>query len=140
MNGLPVAGDTRRGWGREWGFFAGWLVVGAGVTLALLTVLSIGLFVLPVAAGLALLLVRLKGSERGLPGLVSGLGAPLLYVAYLNRSGPGTVCKVSGTGEMCEDQWNPWLWLAAALIAFTAGGVAMVVVRRQERRREQAGT
>ncbi|MBO0511920.1 hypothetical protein, partial [Streptomyces beijiangensis] len=128
MNAFRTAETTRRGWG----FFAAWAVVGAGFALALLTVLSIGLFVLPVAAGLALLLVRLKGSERGLPGIVSGLSAPLLYVAYLNRSGPGTVCTRSGTGEMCEEQWNPWLWLAAALIAVVGGVVVMLAVRRRQ--------
>ncbi|WP_329122687.1 hypothetical protein [Streptomyces sp. NBC_01465] len=142
MNGLGTAvggTGTRQDQDRGWGFFAAWAVVGGGCALAVLTLLSIGIFVLPVAALVALLLTRFSGWQRGLPGLVSGLGVPLLYVAYLNRGGPGTVCTTSGTGQTCTDEWNPWLWLVGALIPLVVGVVAMVVVRRQERRGVRSG-
>ncbi|MEV0093446.1 hypothetical protein [Streptomyces sp. NPDC050738] len=134
MHELRTVGDGQvRGQARAWGFFAGWAAAGAGLMLALLTVLSIGVFVLPVAVALVVVLIRLKDSERGLPGLVSGVGAPLLYVAYLNRSGPGTVCTTSGTGQTCTEEWSPWPWLAAAVIVVGVGMAVMAMMQRRAR-------
>ncbi|RKS80256.1 hypothetical protein CLV35_0681 [Motilibacter peucedani] len=70
--------------------------------------------------------VRHHGSGRAALGLLLGLAACLLLVAWLNRNGPGTVCSTDAAGSTtCTDEWSPWPWLAAALLlaALAVGGV-----------------
>ncbi len=50
-----------------------WAVVGAGAILSLLTILTIGVFVLPATAALAGILVW-RGDRLAWPGLLAGLG------------------------------------------------------------------
>ncbi len=69
-----------------WVWFTAWLLVGAGYALSLIGIASIGLFVLPLPVLATVLLVRRQHATTGLPGLISGLAVPLLYVAYLNRA------------------------------------------------------
>lgn len=107
--------------------FVLWSVVGAGGCLALLTVLSIGAFVAPVVVVLAVLLLRTTKPDRSILGSVSGISAPLFYVAWRNREGPGEVCQVSEHLTECAVLWNPWPWLVVGL-AFAVVGI--VVFRR----------
>jgi hypothetical protein len=104
-----------------------WLLVGAGYALSLIGVASIGLFVLP----LPVLLVRRQPAARGLSGLISGLGVPLLYVAYVNRAGPGTICTAVTGGQECNDEWSPWPWLAVGVILLVLGVAAFVGRQRR---------
>ena len=82
-------------------FFMGWTLIGAGYTLAFVGMFTIGpLLLLPIVAG-AVALGRLPHSARGLPGLATGLGLPVLYVAYLSGGDPrwltiGTTLVASG--------------------------------------------
>jgi hypothetical protein len=101
-------------------WFIAWAAVGAGYALGILAALSIGVLVLAVAAVATIVLARRPQARVGLTGLVSGLGLPLLYVAFLNRAGPGIVCTTTGTERSCTDEWSPWPWLLI--------GVALVVV------------
>jgi len=97
---------------RPWGWFAAWLLVGAACIVSLLGAFSIGSLVLPIAlAGTAL--VAWRSSLRGVPGVIAGLGLPPLYVAYLNRAGPGSVCSAITRGQDCIQEFNPWPWLIA---------------------------
>jgi hypothetical protein len=112
---------------------AGWAAVGAGTTLAALTVLTIGVFVLVPTAAVALVLARRAGGRLAGPGLVLGAGLPLLYVGYLNRGGPGMVCTSTATGESCTQQMSPWPWVAAGLLLM-GSGVAMSVLAHRSRR------
>ncbi|MGW2827031.1 hypothetical protein ACWC24_39560 [Streptomyces sp. NPDC001443] len=114
---------------RAW--FCVWFVVGALGSLGVLTVLTIGPFLLPVAVAAAALLAVRRGSSAGLPGLVSGLGVPLLYVSFLNREGPGNVCTTTASGQSCVDEFDPWPWLAAGAVLLLAGIVLAVVLRRR---------
>lgn len=104
------------------GRFAAWVVVGAAACLALLTPLTIGPFVL-VAVIVALgVLLRLSGGIGAeVTGVLSGVGALLLYVAYLNRHGPGDVCTTSATEQQCTSEWSPWPWLIVGILLVTAG-------------------
>jgi hypothetical protein len=116
--------------GPRWVWFAAWLIIGAGYALSLLGAASIGLFVLPLPVLATILLARRQHAKGGLPGLISGLGIPLLYVAYLNRAGPGTICTTIPGGVDCTDEWSPWPWLAAAVILLALGVAAFIARQR----------
>jgi len=119
---------------RPWGRFGAWLLVGAAWSLGVVAILSIGLFVLPVAAVATVLLARRAPGRPGLPGLVSGLGAPVLYVAYLNRSGPGNVCTATARASSCVQEFDPWSWLIVGLVLVTTG-IAVFWLRTRPRPR-----
>jgi hypothetical protein len=114
-----------------WMWFTAWLLVGAGYALSLIGVASIGLFVLPLPVLATVLLVRRQPATRGLPGLISGLGVPLLYVAYVNRAGPGTICAAVTGGQECNDEWSPWPWLAVGVILLVLGVAAFAGRQRR---------
>ncbi len=117
---------------RDWLLFTGWMLTGACYLLALLAVLSIGLFILPIPlAGTALLATR-RGSQRGLPGLISSASLPLFLLTYVNRHGPGTYCTTSATGGSCtEGLLNPWLLLAVGLFLLAAGVTLFLRILRR---------
>lgn len=73
-------------------------------------------FILPVVVVAAIVLARHQHAGLGSPGLIAGLGAAPLLIAYTRRGDTG------GGG--------PWPWLAASLI-FLAGGIAWFVVARR---------
>ncbi|MDT4986606.1 MAG: hypothetical protein QOI74_700 [Micromonosporaceae bacterium] len=118
----------------DWGWFAAWLVIGGGYALGTLSLLTIGLFVLLISALLTVVLLVLarRCGVRGLPGLVSGPGVLLLYVAYLNRSGPGNVCQtLRHGGQHCTDEWSPWPWAVGGLLLLSAGVVSFLLGSRR---------
>lgn len=117
-----------------WPWFCAWFLVGGLASLGLLTALTIGVFLLAVALGTGVFLATRRGSRTGRAGLLSGLGVPLLYVAFLNREGPGTVCTTTSTGQSCVDEYSPWGWLAAGAVLLVAGIVLGVVLRRRQLR------
>jgi hypothetical protein len=117
-----------------WLWFTAWLLVGASFAVSLIGIMSIGLFVLPIPVVATLLLARRRQTTTGLPGLISGLAVPLLYVAYLNRAGPGTICAAVAGGQECTDEWSPWPWLAAGVILLVVGIAAFVGRRRRASR------
>ena len=119
---------------RPWTSFLAWALVGASAAMVVLGALSIGIFFIPVVIIGAVALARRPNSRRGLPGLFAGLGFPLLYIAYLNRGGPGTVCtsfqSSSGSGRSCGQEWSPWLWLAGGLLLAAIGIIAFLRATR----------
>ncbi|MER5913854.1 hypothetical protein ABT124_26075 [Streptomyces sp. NPDC001982] len=114
-----------------WPWFCAWFLVGALASLGLLTVLTVGVFLLPATLVAAVFLATRRGSRAGLAGLVSGLGMPLLYVAFLNRGGPGSVCTTTASGQSCVDEYSPWGWLGAGAVFLLAGIVLGLVLRRR---------
>jgi hypothetical protein len=67
--------------------------------------------------------------RRSAYGFVSGVGLLLLYVAWVQRAGPGTTCWHSETASGCDQHLNPLPWLLAGIALF-AGGVAAHVRQR----------
>jgi amino acid transporter len=118
-----------------WLWFAAWVAIGAAYAVALLGAMTIGLFVAPLAVAATVLITRHRRARVGLPGLLSGAGLPLVYVAWLNRDGPGTVCSVTrGGGSSCTDEWSPWPWLTVAVVLVVVGTVAFRLRRGDHER------
>lgn len=121
--------DVRRP-GESWGAFAAWCVAGAGGCAGVLSILTVGAFVLLVTLVLCGWLLWRQGVGPGLAGLLTGAALPLLYVAWLNRDGPGEVCTRSTTAVSCQDEWSPWPFVVLALVAAVAGVLVFLRTRR----------
>ena len=102
-------------------WFAAWILVGCA--LALSTVSLGPLALLPVAV-IAVLMSRQPAARRSAYGALVGVGLLLLFVAYLNREGPGTTCWERGSAMGCDQHLNPLPWLALGVAAIVGGFVA----------------
>ena len=102
-------------------WFIAWMLTGAAYALGILGALSIGPYILVITVAATIVLATHTGSRVGLPALISGLSLPLFYVAFLNRSGPGTVCTSTATSRSCADEWSPWPWLAIGIVLLVSG-------------------
>ena len=117
--------------GPTWAGFVVFALIGAGFILGFLT-LSV-LFVVPIVAAVVVVVVRpnlLKSSF----GLMAGTGLVLIYVAYVQRRGPGTVCWQTATASGCDEYLNPWPWLVVGFALVVAGIVAHVSQMRRASR------
>lgn len=115
--------------------FLGWAVIGAGLCLGAISIATIGGFVLVVTIACLAALIRWPASRNASTlGLLCGAGLVPGYVAYLNRGGPGNVCQAITGGQECTQEWNPWPFLAVAVLLVVAGIVAFVLVRRRASR------
>ena len=123
----PVSTPTRV---PAWVWFVAWAGAGLSLMLAVLGAMTIGMFVLPIAAGFTVFVATRKGSIVGIGGLVSGGAFPLWFVAFLNRDGPGAICRNFATGSSCTEEMNPWPWLGIGLGFFVAGVVVFVTMAR----------
>lgn len=117
-------------------WFGLWALAGAAGTLGVLTLLTVGVFVLPAALMLGAALAWRAPRWLAGPAIVAGLGAPLLYVGYLNRGGPGTICTAWAGGGQCTQETSPWPWVGAGLVLALAG-VALSLLAAQRRPRNQ---
>lgn len=102
------------------GWFWAWALLGSALTLG---ILSLG----PILAAPLLVIGWLMASRpairRSAFGLLSGAGALLLYVAWVQRAGPETTCWQTQTASGCDQHLNPLPWLVAGVVLFV-GGVA----------------
>jgi hypothetical protein len=73
------------------------------------------------------LLLRPK-IRRSAFGLLSGAGFTLLYVAWVQRDGPGTTCWETANASGCDHHLNPLPWLVVGSL-FVVAGVAAHAVR-----------
>ncbi len=93
-----------------------WAATGALVSLGAVSLLTIGVFLLAGAAVLLVVGVALPHVRSGgHVGALSGLSVAPLYLAWLNRQGPGTVCEATRDVTECRDLWSPWPFLAVGL-------------------------
>jgi hypothetical protein len=85
-----------------------WSIAGALVTFSLVTALSIGPFVLPIAAVVTALAARRTQQRAEMLGALVGAGAVCAVIAFLQRGSGGLDAR-------------PWL---VAAIALAAAGIA----------------
>ncbi|MFF7947388.1 hypothetical protein [Streptomyces griseorubiginosus] len=112
-----ISGNSRT---TEWGWFLAWLLVGACAGVGLAAILTVGVAFLVLAAAAAVLLIR-KGPGRAAVGVVAGLALPAFYLAYLNRGGPGEVCRTVTGGQTCTDEYSPVPFLVVGALLLVAG-------------------
>ncbi|GAA3646394.1 hypothetical protein GCM10022237_02310 [Nocardioides ginsengisoli] len=113
--------------------YAWWAAVGACAGLGMVSLLTIGIFLLAAAILLAYVGLRLGAlRDAVLLAAVAGAGLPLLYVAWLNREGPGTVCHTSGSTTSCTELWAPWPWAVAGAGIVLAAVLLIVLLNRRQ--------
>ena len=115
----------------SWGAFCGWGVAGLGMGLGVLSILTIGPFVLLFTLILCGVLLFKPGPGSAMAGVICGAAVPPLWVAWLNRDGPGTVCTTSATATSCTDEWTPWPFVVVALVLVVAGVAVFARLRRR---------
>jgi hypothetical protein len=93
---------------------------------------SLGPILLLPVAGVVALMLRQPGARESAFGALSGAGFLLLYIAYVQRDGPGTTCKsLPLGGEQCDEHLNPLPWLVLGILLVVAGVVAEVRASRR---------
>ena len=103
------------------GWFWAWALVGAAT--ALLSISSLGPLLAAPVVLVAYLMTSRPGIRHSAFGVLSGAGALLLYIAWVQRAGPGTTCWQTQTGSGCDHNLNPLPWLLVGIVLFV-GGIA----------------
>jgi hypothetical protein len=119
----------------SWLWFAVWVPVGALVGVGLI---SLGPLALLPAVLITVAITTSTAARRSACGLISGTGLVSLYVAYVQREGPGTTCWRTATGGGCEDHLDPRPWLVAGVALVVLGVVAQLLIDRRRARRAPA--
>ena len=98
-----------------------WAVVGATAALGLISLGPLALVVPAIIAAAAM--APIPSVRRSALGLLAGAGFLPLFVAYVQREGPGTTCWHTATASGCDQHLNPLPWLVVGL-ALVIGAVA----------------
>jgi hypothetical protein len=113
-----------------WAWFAVWLAVGVALAFSIVDGLAYGLFVFPFAIAAAVLLIVRHHFDRSAWGLLCGAGLLSLYVAYVQRKGPGTVSWHTATASGSDTYMDPRPWLVAGVLLIAVGVGAFLRRRR----------
>jgi hypothetical protein len=108
-------------------FFA-WAAVGSGFALG---ISALGVFTIPAALLVTVLLVLRHHADRSALGILVGIGLLSLYVAYVQRKGPGTVYWHTATASGSEQYLDPRPWLVAGILLVAVGVVAFLWAGRR---------
>lgn len=108
-----------------------WLLVGALLGLGIAALLTVGVLFLPLASGLAIIGILAPAlRNRSAVATLAGVAVPALYLAWLNRGGPGDVCEfTSNGGEFCTQEWSPWPFVVAAMLIVAASIVMAKLIK-----------
>lgn len=129
-----AAHDAARGRSRSRAWWL-WLIGGFLVGFGLLSLMTIGIFVLA-GAVVVLLVARALSPSRGVRSVLVGVGLPFFWVAWLHRGGPGMRCWESANSRGCAELLNPLPFLLIGLVLLLIG-VWPLLARRL--RRSSAG-
>jgi hypothetical protein len=104
-------------------WFLAWAAVGVGVALG---ITALGpLAALPTLLVAILLIVR-HHADRSALGILVGMGLLSLYVAYVQRKGPGMVYWHTATASGADQYLDPRPWLVAGILLVAVGVVAFL--------------
>ena len=115
-----------------WGGFFIWVMIGAGAAIGFLSLGTLAIVAVVLVVGIASSRPALR---RSWFGVLAGIGATLLFIAFMQRHGPGTVCWQTATASGCDEYLNPLPWLVMGLTL-----VAIGVIAHARRKREAAST
>ena len=110
-------------------WFLAWVGVGIGFALG---VSALGFIAVPLALAVTVLLVVFRHADRSALGILVGIGLLSLYVAYVQRKGPGTVYWHTSTASGADQYLDPRPWLFAGVLLVVVG-VATYVWRERRR-------
>ena len=99
-------------------WFLAWAGVGVGFALG---VSALGLAAVPLALVVAVLLIVFRHADRSALGILVGIGLLSLYVAYVQRRGPGTVSWHTATASGSDTYLDPRPWLFAGIVLVAVG-------------------
>ena len=94
-------------------WFAAWALTG---TAGLLGLVALGPILLGPAVLLGAVLSSRPTARQWRAGLPAGAGLVFLYIAYVQRHGPGTTCWHTATRSGCDQSLNPVPWLVLAVL------------------------
>ena len=103
------------------GWFWAWATVGAAGGLG---AISLGPIALAPSFIAALAMSRSRNASRSAFGLIAGAGLLSLFVAFVQRDGPGTTCWHTALASGCDQHLNPVPWLVAGIVLVIGGVVA----------------
>jgi hypothetical protein len=101
--------------------------VGVGFGLG---VSVVGIIAVPLALVATVLLVVFRHADHSAFGIPVGVGLLALYVAYVQRRGPGTVSWHTSTASGTDQYLDPRPWLVAGIVLVVLG-VAFFVWRER---------
>ena len=104
-----------------WGWFFVWALLGSAAALGAVSLGPLLLFPVALVGAFLWTRPRVRGSAFG---LLVGAGTLLVYVALVQRDGPGTTCWHTATASGCDQHLNPLPWLLAGAALIAAGFVA----------------
>jgi uncharacterized membrane protein YidH (DUF202 family) len=110
-------------------WFLAWVGVGIGFALG---VSALGFVAVPLALAVTVLLVVFRHADRSALGILVGVGLLSLYVAYVQRKGPGTAYWHTPTASGADQYLDPRPWLCAGIVLVVVGVAAFLW---RERRR-----
>jgi len=108
-----------------------WILVGLAGLLCLASIISVGLFILPLPIAGAILLFTHPRKMVAAPVLLAAAGFGPLILAYFNRPGPGHVCHADADGVSCGDYLNPFPWLALGIALWLTSAILFVLAYRR---------
>ena len=106
-------------------WFWAWALVGGAGALGLI---SLGPVALAPALIAGVAISQSRVASRSAFGLLVGGGLVSLFVAYVQRDGPGTTCWHTASASGCDQHLNPIPWLVVGIV-LVVGGV-IVQARR----------
>ncbi len=110
-------------------WFLAWVGVGIGFALG---VSVLGVFAVPLALVATVLLIVFHHADRSALGVLVGVGSLSLFVAYVQRKGPGTVYWHTSTASGSDQYLDPRPWLVVGVILVVVG-VATFLWRERRR-------